>query len=69
MSVTISNCPYIFHDSQELSDFLLNCGKYLHMFDGQDVFIDGDYVLTIRIHWSQFTFCELISYQRDFRTS
>ncbi len=62
--VRISNCSYTFHDSQELSDFLLNCGKYLYLFDGQDVFVDGVYVLTIRVYWSQHYFCEYISYQR-----
>jgi hypothetical protein len=61
--VTVSNCPYVFHDSQELSDFLLNCGKYVWYFDGQDVFVNGRYVLTIRVYWSQHCFCEFISYQ------
>lgn len=65
MSVTISNCPYIFHDTEELSEFLLYCGKYLRWFDGQDVFIDGEYVLTIRVFWSQHAFCEYITYQRS----
>lgn len=62
--VRISNCPYIFHDSSELSEFLLNCGKYLYMFDGQDVFVDGKYVLTIRVYWSQYHFCDFVSYVR-----
>lgn len=66
--VTVSNCPYVFHDSQELSDFLLNCGKYVWYFDGQDVFVNGEYVLTIRVYWSQHCFCEYISYQ-NLRTS
>lgn len=65
MSVTISHCPYIFHDTEELSEFLLHCGKYLRWFDGQDVFIDGEYVLTIRVYWSQYAFCEYITYQRS----
>lgn len=65
MSVTISNCLYIFHDTEELSEFLLHCGKYLYLFDGQDVFIDGEYVLTIRVFWSQHAFCEYITYQRS----
>lgn len=63
MSVTISNCPYIFHDTEELCEFLLNCGKYLDWFDGQDVFVNGEYVLTIRVYWSQTYHCEFISYQ------
>lgn len=61
--VTISNCPLVFHDSQELSEFLLHCGKLLWLFDGQDVYVNGSYVLTIRVYWSQHVFCEFISYQ------
>lgn len=61
--VTVSNCPYVFHDTDELTDFLLRSGKYLWLFDGQDVFVNGEYVLTIRVYWSQTYFCEYISYQ------
>lgn len=61
--VTVSNCPYTFHDTDELCDFLLHCGKYLYMFDGQDVFVNFEYVLTIRVFWSQIHHCEYISYQ------
>ena len=61
--VTISNCPYIFHDTEELSEFLLHSGKYLWLFDGQDVLVDGEYVLTIRLYYSVEPFCEYISYQ------
>lgn len=62
--VTISNCPYVFHDAEEMSEFLLHSGKLLSLFDGQDVYVNGVYVLTIRVFWSQNCGCELISYQR-----
>ena len=65
MCVTISNCPYIFHDTEELSEFLLHCGKYLFWFDGQDVFVNGEYVLTIRIYYSVTSFRVCVSYQRS----
>lgn len=67
--VTVSYCPYEFHDVEELSEFLLNCGKYLEWFDGQDVFVNGEYVLTIRVYWSQNYHCEYISYQKNNRNS
>ena len=31
MSVTISNCPYIFHDTEELSEFLFALWKVSRM--------------------------------------
>lgn len=65
MSVSVSFFPIVFHDTEELSEFLLHCGKYLYWFDGQDVFIDDEYVLTIRVYWSQHAFCEYITYQRS----
>lgn len=63
--VTISNCPIVFHDAEEVTQFLLHSGKLLFMFDGQDVYIDGEYVLTIRVYWSQSCGCQYISYQRN----
>lgn len=61
--VTISNCPYIFHDSEELCEFFLHCGKYLWFFDGQDVFVNGEYVLTIRLYFTIEPFREYIRFQ------
>lgn len=62
--VTISYCPIPFHDGDELVEFLNQCGKYKYMFDGADVFLDGQYCLTIRIFFDLKTLREVVSYQK-----
>lgn len=49
MDVIISNCPYVFHDGDELVEFLQNSGKFCHLFNGQRVYVNGKYVLTIHV--------------------
>lgn len=63
--VTISHCPIPFHDGDELVEFLNRCGKYKYMFDGADVFVDGQYRLTVRIFVDLKTFLETVSYQKS----
>lgn len=63
MTFTISNCPIPFHDAQELVQFLLHCGKWIWLFDGQNILHDGRYLCTFRVRWSQRTFCELLTYE------
>lgn len=64
MNVTISNCPLIFHDGEELTEFFQNSGKLLHLLDGQSVYVDGVYSYTIRILVSIFPFREYVTYYR-----
>lgn len=49
MSVTITNCPYEFHDAEELLQFLRHCGTLVWLFDGQTVCFDGCPVLVLRM--------------------
>ena len=54
MLVRITNCPIPFHDVQELVEFLFNSSKFLYLFDGQRIFVDGVYSGTIKVLCSSF---------------
>ena len=56
MVVTITNCPYVFHDPEELFQFLRCCGKFVWLFDGQYICFDSVPVASIRLAYSLLPF-------------